>query len=45
MRELTDRPFAIYSSMPYFEERRPLFNRGLKIHLKLVSFALERLHL
>jgi enoyl-[acyl-carrier protein] reductase II len=40
VRELTDRPFAINFVVPYFEERRALFNRGLKIHPKLVSFAL-----
>ena len=44
VRELTDRPFAINFVVPYFEERvgerRALFNRGLKIQPKLVSFAL-----
>lgn len=44
VRELTDRPFAINFVVPYFEEqveeRRAMFNRGLEIHPKLVSFAL-----
>ena len=44
VRELTDRPFAINFVVPYFEEqveeRGALFNRGLKVHPKLVSFAL-----
>jgi len=44
VRELTDRPFAMNFVVPYFEERveerRALFNRGLKIQQKLLSFAL-----
>jgi enoyl-[acyl-carrier protein] reductase II len=44
IRELTDRPFAINFVVPYFEERfeerMALFDRGLSIEPKLVSFAL-----
>ncbi len=44
IRDLTDRPFAINYVVPYFEERveerAALFDRGLSIHPKLVSFAL-----
>lgn len=44
IRELTGRPFAINYVVPYFEERvderAALFNRGLSIQPKLVSFAL-----
>src|SRR5438067_8771011 len=42
--DLTDRPFAINYVVPYFEERvdarLALFNRGLSIEPRLVSFAL-----
>ncbi|HEU4355966.1 MAG TPA: nitronate monooxygenase family protein [Actinomycetota bacterium] len=44
IRDLTDRPFAVNFVVPYFEERveerTPLFERGLSIHPKVVSFAL-----
>jgi nitronate monooxygenase/enoyl-[acyl-carrier protein] reductase II len=44
IRELTDRPFAINFVVPYFEEsaqqRAALFELGLSIKPKLVSFAL-----
>jgi enoyl-[acyl-carrier protein] reductase II len=44
IRDLTDRPFAINYVVPYFEERvderAALFDRGLSIQPKLVSFAL-----
>jgi hypothetical protein len=44
IRELTDRPFAINFVVPHFEEhvdeRAALFDRGLSIQPKLVSFAL-----
>ncbi len=44
IRDMTDRPFAINYVVPYFEERveerAALFDRGLSIHPKLVSFAL-----
>jgi len=41
---LTARPFAVNFVVPYFDERRAeraaLFERGLSIHPKLISFAL-----
>lgn len=44
IRDITDRPFAINLVVPYFEEggeeRVALFNRGLSIQPKVVSFAL-----
>jgi nitronate monooxygenase/enoyl-[acyl-carrier protein] reductase II len=44
IRELTDRPFAINYVVPYFDERVDeriaLFERGLSLRPKLVSFAL-----
>ena len=44
IRELTDRAFAINYVVPYFEEsvleRAALFDRGLAVQPKLVSFAL-----
>lgn len=44
IRELTDRPFAINFVVPYFEEnageRAALFDLGLSMKPKLVSFAL-----
>jgi enoyl-[acyl-carrier protein] reductase II len=44
IRELTERPFAINFVVPYFEERvderAALFNRGLSIKPKVISFAL-----
>lgn len=44
IRDLTDRPFAINFVVPYFEERvderAALFDRGLSVQPKLVSFAL-----
>jgi nitronate monooxygenase/enoyl-[acyl-carrier protein] reductase II len=44
IRDLTDRPFAINYVVPYFEERADervaLFERGLRIQPKVVSFAL-----
>lgn len=53
--QLTDRPFAVNFVVPYFEEsvdeRAVLFERGLSIHPRVVSFALgdpdelvERVH-
>jgi nitronate monooxygenase/enoyl-[acyl-carrier protein] reductase II len=44
IRELTDRPFAVNFVVPYFEEhaseRVALFERGLEVGPKLISFAL-----
>lgn len=44
IRQLTDKPFAVNFVVPYFEEsveeRAGLFERGLSIRPKLVSFAL-----
>lgn len=45
IRELTDKPFAVNFVVPYFkesvEERVGLFERGLSIRPRLVSFALD----